>query len=78
MSDPVQPKNYVVQWGYYLDDERWFATFDDALAFYREKEAVDSVRLLGQGYDGEYDGEGNAVMCSDGLTVDERERLEAP
>lgn len=66
---------YTVGYGY-GDGYRKFDTLDEVVAFAlpRRQRGDISVRVYGDGYDADWTGDGWSV--NDGLSEDERERLE--
>lgn len=71
LTVPRTPYSVLLDWG----DWKEFATFPEALAFYG---TVKGYRKLinRDGYDCDCDDRGY-FMCSDGLTEDERDEVEA-
>lgn len=65
-------KPYVVSFGRCHEDERAFATFDEAQSFYAAQTSA-SIHNRNR-CDADVGGEGNMVFV-DGLTDDERERI---
>lgn len=68
----MSEKPYKVTWGF--GNWETFATFADALDFYREQGGYATLINL-DGYDADCDGDGFRC-CDDGLTDEEREMLE--
>ena len=60
-------RRYVVKFGASHSQSQWFATFPEALAFYRlhESDTPEGASLYGAGYDDEHDG----------LTQEERDEV---
>ncbi len=70
-------KKYFVHWGYMQRNTEEFTDFQRALDYFVDhRGAASGARLVGEGYDADCDEDGFHEV-SDGLTDDERERLEA-
>lgn len=73
----VVPKRYWVHWGWMLQRTEEFTDFGRALDHYADhKGGPCGARVTGEGYDADHDEDGFRE-ASDGLTDDERERVEA-
>jgi hypothetical protein len=73
----VVPKKYFVHWGWYHQRTEEFTDFERALSYFADhKGGPCGARVTGVGYDADHDGDGFREV-SDGLTDEERERVEA-
>ncbi len=71
------PKRYFVHWGHMRRHIEEFTDFQRAIDYFVDhKGAADGARLVGEGYDADCDEDGLHEV-SDGLTDEERERVEA-
>lgn len=76
-AKPLAAKKYFVHWGYTQRNTDEFTDFQRALDhFVDHKGSAPGARLVGEGYDADCDEDGFHEV-SDGLTDDERERVEA-
>lgn len=72
----VVPRKYLVHWGWMLQRTEEFTDFQRSLEFYVDhKGGPCGARVTGEGYDADWD-EGDFREVADGLTDEERERVE--